>query len=71
MFSAETEVWNFETYPWKNRTIEPTLQGGRLSEYAGGIALYFVDAGFCDRSLQDSNHSLDSSDDQSSDDDYR
>lgn len=44
IFSAETEVWNFETGQMK--TIEPTLPN---DEYVDGIALYFVDAGFCDK----------------------
>ena len=42
LFSAVTEVWDFET--GENEIIEPTLPRG---DYAFGIALFEVDAYFC------------------------
>ena len=41
-FSAVTEVWDFES--GDNEIIEPILPRG---SYAGGIALFEVDAYFC------------------------
>ena len=41
-FRDETEVWDFET--GNNWTFEPSLLPTGLAD---GIALYFVDANFC------------------------
>ena len=41
-FSAVTEVWDFETE--ENEMIEPTLPNGY---YAWGMAIFEVDAYFC------------------------
>ena len=38
----DTEIWEFETGNY--RIINPSLREG---EYAGGIALFVVDADFC------------------------
>ena len=42
IFSAVTEVWDFES--GKNEIIEPTLP---MPDYKNGIALFAVDAYFC------------------------
>ena len=56
-FSDETEVWDFET--GNNWTFEPSLFPTGLAD---GIALYFVDANFCNSSNSDDESSIDSTD---------